>query len=110
MTIRATFCLLGKSSATSAGMGMIKIARSVAICIAALENQRPGLLRHWPGTAGFQNLATGTQLRKALSIHQVPYVASMAIIIQQITRMRWVGKTRKYCIRIVAFAQRTAAL
>lgn len=91
-------------------MGMIKIARSVAICIDALENQRPGELRQWPGIAGFQNLATGTQLRKALSTHQVPYVASTTIMVQQMTRMRCVGKTRKYCIRIVAFAQRTAAL
>lgn len=48
MSIRANFCFRGKSTANNAGMGMIKMARSVAICILAFENHRPGLLKQKP--------------------------------------------------------------
>jgi hypothetical protein len=110
MIISASFCLLGISIAIKAGIGIIRIARSVVICILAFENQRPGLLKQKPGRVGFQNLATGTQVKKALTTHQVPYMPRIVIITQQTIRMRRVGKTRKYCMRMDAFAQRTAAL
>jgi hypothetical protein len=38
MIIKAIFCFRGKSTAIKAGMGMIRIAISVEICIPALEN------------------------------------------------------------------------
>lgn len=91
-------------------MGMMRITRSVVICILAFENHRPGLLKQKPGIESSQNLATGMQFRKALVTAQVPYRASMVIMTQHTTRMRCVGKTRKYCISMEAFAQRTAAL
>lgn len=68
----AIFCFRGRSIAISAGMGMIKIAKSVVICMLALENHRPGLLRQKPGMELSQNLATGTQFRNALITAQVP--------------------------------------
>ena len=89
---------------------MMRMTRSVVICIDALENHRPSELRQNPGIDGSQNLATGTQLRKALRTAQVPYVANTAIMSQQMRRIRLVGKTRKYCIRIEALAQSKAAL
>jgi hypothetical protein len=72
MIIRASFCFLGISMAINAGMGIIRMARSVVMCILAFENHRPGLLKQKPGRVGFQNLATGTQVKKALTTHQVP--------------------------------------
>lgn len=110
ITISASFCLLGISIAIKAGIGIIRIARSVLICILAFENHRPGLLKQNPGRVGFQNLATGMQVKKALTTHQVPYMPRIVIITQQTMRIRRVGKTRKYCMRMEAFAQRTAAL
>lgn len=83
---------------------------SVAMCMLALENHNPGLLKQKPGIVGSQNFATGTQFKNALITAHVPYKAKIDIIIQQTIRMRCVGNTRKYCIRMEAFAQRTAAL
>jgi len=108
--MRATFCFFGSSSAAIAGIGITRIARSVAICMDAFENHRPFELRQVPATVGSQNRATGTQFRNALRTAHVPYVASKAIMIQQIWRMRLDGKTRKYCMRMDAFAQSNAAL
>lgn len=76
----------------------------------AFENQSPLLLKQNPGSEGSQNLATGMQLRKALKTAQVPYAASMPIMTQQMQRIRLVGKTRKYCMRMDALAQSSAAL
>lgn len=76
----------------------------------AFENQSPGLLKQNPGIESSQNLATGMQFKNALITAHVPYIARIVIIIQQTSRMRCVGKTRKYCMRMDAFAQRTAAL
>lgn len=70
--MRATFCLRGISIAIKAGIGIIRMTRSVVICILALENQRPGLLRQKPGIELSQNFATGTQVRNALITAQVP--------------------------------------
>lgn len=72
MIIRIIFCFLGISIAINAGIGMIKMARSVVICMLAFENHSPGRLRQYPGRVGFQNLATGMQVKKALMMHQVP--------------------------------------
>lgn len=110
MIISAIFCLFGMSMAIKAGIGIIRIARSVVMCILAFENHRPGLLKQKPGRVGFQNLATGIQVKKALTTHHVPYTPKIVIITQQTMRIRRVGKTRKYCMRMDAFAQRTAAL
>ena len=96
--------------ASSAGMGMVRMTRSVVICILALENQRPGLLKQNPGMESSQNFATGMQFKNALMTAHVPYKPRIVIMIQQMTRMRCVGNTRKYCIRMEALAQRTAAL
>lgn len=82
--MRATLCFFGSSSAANAGIGIIRIARSVAMCIDALENHSPFELRQVPGTVGSQNRATGTQFRNALRTAHVPYVASKAIMIQQV--------------------------
>ena len=71
MAMRAAFCLLGRNRLTKDGIGMAKIARSVAIWMDALENQSPLELKQNPGIEGFQNLATGIQLRNALTIHQI---------------------------------------
>ena len=70
--IRTIFCLMGKFSFDKAGTGIARITRSVAICIAAFEYQRPFWDRQCPGIVGSQNLATGMQLRNALRTHQVP--------------------------------------
>lgn len=70
--IRTIFCLLGKFSLDKAGIGIARIARSVAICIPAFEYQRSFWDRQCPGIVGSQNLATGMQLRNALRTHQVP--------------------------------------
>lgn len=70
--IRAAFCFLGISMAIKAGIGMIRITRSVVICILAFENHSPGLLKQKPGIESSQNLATGMQFRKALITAQVP--------------------------------------
>lgn len=80
------------------------------MCMAALENHNAGLFKQYPSIVGSQNFATGMQFKNALSTAQVPYRAKIVIMIQQIRRMRCVGNTRKYCIRIEAFAHRTAAL
>lgn len=101
---------MGKFNPTNAGTGITRIARSVAICIPAFEYQRFFELRQWPGIVGSQNLATGIQLKNALITHQVPYAARMAIMVQETIRMGRVGKTRKYCMRIVALASSTAVL
>lgn len=83
---------------------------SVVMCMAAFENHNPVLLRQCPGIEGSQNLATGIQLRKALITHHAPYAPSTAIITVQMILIFLVANTRKYCIRIEAFAHRTAAL
>ena len=72
MAMRAALCLFGRKSANKDGIGMAKIARSVAIWMDALENQSPLELKQNPGMEGSQNLATGTQLRNALTIHHIP--------------------------------------
>lgn len=64
--IKAIFCLCGNSSPDKAGIGINKITISVAMCMDAFENHSPSMLRQYPGIVGFQNLATGMQLRKAL--------------------------------------------
>lgn len=110
MIISANFCLRGRSMAMSAGIGMMRIARSVAICMLAFENHSAVLLKQEPGIEGSQNFATGIQFKNALITAHVPYIPRIEIIIQQTTRMRCVGNTRKYCIRMEALAQRTAAL
>lgn len=110
IAIRATLCLLGKSRLYKAGIGITRIARSVAICIEALENHRAFELRHDPGIVGSQKRATGMQFKNPLSTAHVPYVTRIPIMVQQMRRMHLDGKTRKYCIRIDAFAQRSAAL
>lgn len=110
MIINAIFCLRGKSTAIRAGIGIRRIARSVVMCMLAFENHSPGWLRQCPLIEASQNLATGIQLRNALITAQVPYMPRIEIMIQQMTRIRCVGKTRKYCIKMEAFAQRTAAL
>lgn len=72
MIIKATFCFRGKSTAIRAGMGMIRIAISVEICILALENHRLVLFKQKPCIESSQNLATGMQLRNALITAHVP--------------------------------------
>lgn len=108
--MRAIFCFIGNLSAANPGVGISRIATSVVICMAAFENHKPVLLRQWPGIEGSQNLATGIQLRNALITHHVPYVPSTPIITMQMIRIFLVANTRKYCIRMEAFAHRTAAL
>lgn len=110
MPISAIFCLFGRSNVLSAGMGRIRIARSVVMCMLAFENHSPFMLRQYPGVSGAQNLDTGMQLRNALTTAHVPYEASTKSIAQQAMRILFVGKTRKYCSRIEALAQMTAAL
>lgn len=75
-------------------MGMRKMAISVLICMAALENHSPFSLRQWPGTEGLQNFSTGMQLRNALNTAQVPYVASTAIITDDAIRVAFIANTR----------------
>jgi hypothetical protein len=72
MDINASLCFLGSSSAARAGIGMMKMARSVAMCIEALENQSPFELRQEPGIVGSQNRATGIQFRNALRTAHEP--------------------------------------
>jgi hypothetical protein len=110
MEIKAIRCFLGSSRAAKAGTGIIRIAMSVAICIDAFENQSPFELRQEPAMVGSQNLATGMQFRKALRTAHEPYMTSTPIMARQVWRMPPDGKTRKYCMRIEAFAQSKAAL
>ena len=70
--IKAIFCLCGNSSPDKAGIGINRITISVAMCMDAFENHSPSMLRQYPGRVGFQNLATGIQLRKALRTAQDP--------------------------------------
>lgn len=72
MPIIPTLCLRGNLNPFNAGMGMIKIAISVRICILALENHNASESRQYPLIEGSQNLATGMQLRNPLITAQVP--------------------------------------
>jgi hypothetical protein len=66
--IRAIFCVRGSCSFESSGMGNISSAMSVVMFIEALKNQTASKLRQFPGKSLFQNLATGTQFTKPLTI------------------------------------------
>lgn len=70
--IKAAFCFLGISIDINAGMGIIRMKTSVAMCMLAFENQSPGLLKQNPGIESSQNLATGTQFKNALMTAHVP--------------------------------------
>lgn len=72
ISINATFCLLGISIDARAGIGIIKMAMSVVMCMAALENHNAGLFKQNPSIVGSQNLATGMQFKNALITAQVP--------------------------------------
>lgn len=66
--IRAIFCVRGSCSLESSGMGNNSNAISVVIFIAALKNQIVSNLRQLPGKSLIQNLATGTQFTKPLTM------------------------------------------
>lgn len=81
-------------------MGMISNARSVAMFIEALKNHKASKLRQCPFIDRSQNLATGTQLTKPLTIAHDEYRATIAITTQHDSRKFLAGKMRRYWKRI----------
>lgn len=79
---------------------MISNARSVAMFIEALKNHNASKLRQFPGIDRSQNLATGTQLTKPLTMAHDEYSATMAITTQHAIRNILAGKMRRYWKRI----------
>lgn len=56
------FCLFGSWSALSRGIGMAKMAMSVAMLTPALANQNCSLFMQWPLMDSSQKAATGTHM------------------------------------------------
>ncbi|KAM0111748.1 hypothetical protein ACP6JB_002509 [Aspergillus fumigatus] len=68
--IRANFCLVGRRSRASVGIGVITTTISVTICSAALRHHTTAKDRHVAGTEWSQNPRTGRQIKKADNAHK----------------------------------------
>jgi hypothetical protein len=83
--IRANFCLVGRRSRASVGIGVVTTTKSVTICSAALRHHTTAKERHVAGTEWSQNPRTGRHIK---------------IVPKRVHRPTMTKKTRKTMRRI----------
>lgn len=100
--IRANFCLVGRRSRASVGIGGITTTISVTICSAALRHHTTAKDRHVAGTEWSQNPRTGRQIKKVLNrVHRPTMPIKTRKTMRRIRKRLFVEAKRRIYSRIM---------